>query len=71
MTRTRLYLLLTFFLAATVPWFFTKSHATQIYGFPPWAFYSFCATILYAVIVAFCLRRYWSVSVKDDDDPES
>lgn len=71
MTRAKLYFVLTFFLVATVPWFFIKSQSTQIYGFPPWAFYSFCMTILYAVIVAFCLRRYWSVSAKDDDDAES
>ena len=71
MTRTKLYCLLTFFLVATVPWLFTKSHSVQIFGFPPWAFYSFCTTILYAVIVAICLRRYWSVSAEDDDDTES
>ena len=71
MTRPKLYFVLTFFLVMTVPWFFIESHPMQIFGFPPWAFYSFCMTILYAVIVAFCLRRYWSVSAEDDDDRES
>ena len=70
MTRIKLYLLLTFCLVATVPWFFTESQAVQIFGFPLWAFYSFCTTLLYAVVIAWCLRCYWSVSAEDNDEDE-
>ncbi len=70
MTKLKLYLISAFFLVATVPWFFTELRTNHILGFPPWAFYSFCATILYAIVIAFLLQRYWSVLAGDDKDLE-
>ena len=70
MTRVKLYCLLTACLVVTVPWFFTKYQTQQILGFPPWAFYSFCMTVLYAVIVALCLHRYWSVLAENDNEED-
>lgn len=51
----------------TVPWFFTDFNGAIILGFPAWALYSICMTVLYAVIIAVLIGRYWSVSAGDDD----
>ena len=70
MTRTRLYLLTALCLIATVPWFFTGTPPAHILGFPAWAFYSFCATILYAIVLAVVLHRYWPLLMGDADPKE-
>lgn len=68
MTRFRLFCILTFCLILTVPWFFEKFQSWHILGFPPWAFYTICTTILYAVLIAFFLNRYLSVFARDDEE---
>jgi hypothetical protein len=54
----------------TVPWFFTDFDGKIILGFPAWALYSFLMTVLYAVIIAVLIARYWSVSSDDENDSE-
>lgn len=68
MTKLRLYAILAAILLATVPWFFTRSVTAHILGFPPWAFYSICMTIVYAIVVAFFVGRYWPLSEDDNDE---
>ncbi|MGR3179216.1 MAG: hypothetical protein ACUZ8E_14280 [Candidatus Anammoxibacter sp.] len=65
-----MYIILTVSLLATIPWFFTEFRAVHIFGFPPWAFYSLCLTIVYAIVVAFFVGRYWSVSINKNDDDQ-
>ncbi|MCK5392522.1 MAG: hypothetical protein KAJ31_08840 [Deltaproteobacteria bacterium] len=54
----------------TVPWFFSDFDEAIILGFPAWALYSFLMTVLYAVIIAVLIARYWSVSADDENDNE-
>lgn len=68
MTKFRLYLISAILIIATVPWFFTEFRTSQIFGFPPWAFYSLCITVLYAVVIAFFLQRYWSLLANNGKD---
>ncbi|MGR3220620.1 MAG: hypothetical protein ACUZ8H_12515 [Candidatus Anammoxibacter sp.] len=63
-----MYIILTASLLATIPWFFTKFRPVHILGFPPWAFYSICLTVVYAIIVAFFVGRYWSISINNNDE---
>ncbi len=37
-------------------------------GFPIWAVYSLVATILYAVLIAYLLGRFWDSTADDDMD---
>ncbi len=68
MTRARLYTLTALCLALTAPWFFTTPHPGHILGFPLWALYSLCVTLLYATLVALILQRYWSLLAGDDEN---
>jgi hypothetical protein len=51
----------------TVPWFFTDFSADVVIGFPVWAVYSIVATVLYAVLIAYLLGRFWT-SIADEDN---
>jgi uncharacterized membrane protein YhdT len=56
-------------LALTVPWFFTDFNTQVFMGFPIWAVYSIFATILYAVLIAVLLGRFWdSIANEDNSD---
>lgn len=48
-------------LLATVPWFFDSPEQPAIVGFPTWAAYVLVATFFYAVLIAWCLGRYWDL----------
>ncbi len=55
----------------TVPWFFTDFNGAIVLGFPLWAIYSLCMTVLYAVIIALLLGRYWKVLADENDSEEN
>lgn len=54
----------------TVPWFFTDFNQNIVFGFPIWAIYSICMSILYAVIIAVLIGRYWSINAGKDRTEE-
>ncbi len=68
MTKFKLFCISTFLLIATVPWFFTEFRFDDVLGFPPWAFYSLCVTLVYAIVTAVILERYWSLFANDDSE---
>ena len=68
LTRTRLYILILFFLLLTVPWFFSGNSSNIVEGFPPWALYTLMATLIYAVIISYFLGRYWSLSSREEEE---
>lgn len=70
MTRAQLYLLLFVCGAAMVPWFFTEPDPAQVGGWPLWAFYSLAASAGFAVVTAYLLRRFWSVSAGEATDAD-
>ena len=63
--RKRAVLISILALLATVPWFF-RSPGIGFLGLPPWALYSLVATVLYAIIIAFLIGRFWSDMAGDD-----
>ncbi len=67
MTRTRLWLLIAALLVSTVPWWFVGRTDTRILGMPAWAAYSLAMSILFALVMALLLPRYWRLSAGDDD----
>jgi hypothetical protein len=67
MTKLRLCCISAVLLIASVPWFFTEFMTVNLFGFPSWAFYSLCITLLYAIVTAVFLQRYWSLFANDDD----
>lgn len=70
MTRFKLFFILLISLVVTIPWFFMDKRITHIIGFPPWAFYVFCVTIVYAIIISVFIGRYWSLSAEEDEEKE-
>ena len=54
-------------LIASVPWLFTRPSDTEILGFPVWAFYSLVFSVIYAVVIAIFLKRFWSLSAQDEE----
>ena len=68
MTKLRVCLISAFLIVASVPWFFTEFISGNILGFPTWAFYSLCITILYAIVTACFFQRYWSLFADNDHD---
>ncbi len=67
MTKLRLCCISAVLLIASVPWFFSEFRHGNFFGFPLWAFYSLCITLLYAIVTAVFLQRYWSLFADDDD----
>jgi len=67
MTKHRVCLISAILIIASVPWFFTEFMAGDILGFPIWAFYSLCVTILYAIVTACFFQRYWSLFADDEE----
>ena len=68
MTRTRLYILILLLILLTVPWFFSGIASIIVVGFPPWALYTLMATLIYAVITSYFLRKYWSLSAREGEE---
>ncbi len=68
MTKLRVCFISALILIASVPWFFTELMPGNILGFPTWAFYSLCITILYAIVIACFFQRYWSLFADNDHD---
>ncbi|MFQ5581776.1 MAG: hypothetical protein ACE5F3_03995 [Mariprofundaceae bacterium] len=68
MARLRLYLLIAVLLILTVPWWFTVPADRQILGMPAWAAYSLGMSVLFAVVMAALLKRFWELSAGKDDD---
>ena len=54
-------------LVITVPWFFTDFNEEIVFGFPLWALYSLSMSVLYAIIIAVLIERYWNVSAGEDE----
>lgn len=54
-------------LIASVPWFFTGESSRVILGFPAWGFYSLILSLIYAVVVAIFLKKFWSLSAQDEE----
>lgn len=70
MTRTLLYFLTILALALTVPWFFVGDSEARLLGFPIWAAYAVGASFLYAVVISFCIGKYWDLSAGEEDGDE-
>ncbi len=68
MTKLRLCCISAFLLIASVPWFFTEFRPGNILGLPSWAFYSIFVTIVYAIVTAVFLERYWSLFADEDSE---
>ncbi len=62
-----IYLVLGLLLVATAPWPFTEIDSTEILGFPPWAFYCLCMTVLFGAAVALVVEFCWPPSDGDED----
>jgi len=67
MTKFKLCCISALLLIGSVPWFFTEFRSSNLFGFPSWAFYSLCITLLYAIVTAIFSQRYWSLFASDDE----
>jgi len=57
-------------LVLTVPWFFTNFDNKMVWGFPLWALYSISMSVLYAMLIAILIGRYWDISAGKDENEE-
>lgn len=53
-------------LVSTAPWPFVETSPSNIVGLPPWAFYSLCATVVFAVTVYILLGYAWETFAGQD-----
>ena len=65
MTSKKLYLSSFLLIILSVPWFYIDNNSNIFGGFPAWAFYSLTVTLIYAILVAYMLGKYWSISSED------
>ena len=70
MKRSYIYILLFIWAALTIPWFFSETKNEVLFGFPPWAFYSFVMTIGYAILIACVIQFWWPLLAGDEEDAE-
>ena len=66
MKRNILYSLAVILNVLTVPWLFVSDNIHTIGGFPLWALYSIVSTFIYAIIISYFLRNYWSFSASEE-----
>ena len=67
--RWVLYVVTFLALVLTIPWFFLSPSGDGWFGLPGWAAYTVAATILYAVLIAWCLGACWELSAGADPGP--
>ncbi len=46
-------------LILTVPWWFFEYSGTIILGLPDWAFYAVFMAIIYSIVIAYILGKFW------------
>jgi hypothetical protein len=70
MTRAWIFVIVFALLLSNLPWFFTQPEMRQILGFPPWALYSFVMMIVFGVVTAYFLGRYWTYLAEDGSEED-
>lgn len=59
MNKPLIFLIMVVLLVASVPWFYNELELRHIFGFPPWAMYSFIMVIVFAVVTCVIYGLYW------------
>ncbi len=70
MTPLRLLLVICFFLVASVPWFYVGASSVSDEGLPNWALHGFVSMFLFAIFIAYALKKYWALMAGDEDNPQ-
>lgn len=68
MKKPAIYLLISFLLFISVPWFFTDPTPAQVLGLPIWGFYSLSITILFAIVTSVLISKYWEKLSEEEID---
>jgi hypothetical protein len=67
MTKIRVAFIVFALLAFTVPWWWIGSETDQDSGLAAWIVYAFVMNVVFAVTVAWLLKRHWATFAEDDD----
>jgi hypothetical protein len=67
MTKIRVAFFVFALLAFTVPWWWIGSETDQDSGLAAWIVYTFVMNVVFAVTVAWLLKRHWAAFAEDDD----
>ena len=59
MSRNCVFFISIIVLILTVPWWFFDYSDTIILGLPDWAFYAVFMAILYSIVIAYILEKFW------------
>jgi len=59
MSRNCVFFISIIVLILTVPWWFFDYSDTIILGLPDWAFYAVFIAILYSIVIAYILEKFW------------
>ena len=57
--KLKIYFLIIAILVFSVPWLFTSKAELNVLGLPLWAAFSFIASFIFAVAVAYVIGKYW------------
>jgi len=68
--RPLIIIIMAVVLLANVPWFFHEAQMTHVWGFPPWAVYSFAMIILFAVVTSVFIGKYWDVMAGPEEEDD-
>jgi hypothetical protein len=59
MSRNCVFFISIIVLILTVPWWFFEYSGTIILGLPDWAFYAVFMAIIYSIVIAYILGKFW------------
>ena len=59
------------FLLLTVPWCFVEPSSDRLFGMPSWFIFAMGGSIIFAVLMAVLIGRYWEVSARSEDNDDS
>jgi membrane protein implicated in regulation of membrane protease activity len=71
MSRALIACIILALLALTVPWWWIGKEVSDSKGLPGWALYSLVMNVVFAVVVAWLIQRYWRQFEDDDEDHSS
>jgi hypothetical protein len=69
MPRTSVALLIFLLLVLSVPWWWIGADTSEEAGLPPWAVYAIVANVVFAISVAWMLKRFWHRFEERDTPP--
>ena len=70
LTKKTQFSLSIIFLLLTVPWFGLFFTGQSLFGFPIWAIYSLWMGLVYCIVIAWIIEKYWHITALNKSDDQ-